>query len=839
MPIHTSLALLHTPILAPGSAQHAIPPTSLTPLQHTYDSLQPHIPPLVPTPLNSLGTQTPLAPPGQPGPTSYGTDHLLLGNAFQPMHNAHANTSYPIHMGNMSNLSNIPTSADVQIISGGGNFNNNAGQGMGPVYGPNSMPPLNSFLQGNTYRRQMPDSNPDPTNFGTLPYPAPVQHPYTQMMHGQGLGMQNFPQETSQPYAGYNLPLGPLPGRANAFPTVPNGFYHMAQPHLQQFRYPLEDRSYSENLRPLDDFYPNAARNKPPTSYSDEYGNTSGYHIGPIQPAPNNPNVPLLPSLIKQQDALRPSLSLLLNDPNSSRMNYQSYPGIQVNSTIGVNDVDVQINFKPPETKQNKRPKINKLANDLTEFKTVSQKKKKVVVEEASFDETYAHFQEVLGIQNPRIDIKKRYEVMLQTPLERYLFDFFVHRIALFIDTFLVHEFFQIIVPELALYDETRMILDSMLCLSSLISQRMNPLSVDALCPYDYYQKCVYSVGKNVALDKSKDPDGKILARCLISTNLLCIYEMFFVAVDSVYVKGAGGIFATIMSKPDKPAGILKVSPFYYSCFWATIVCDLILSLKLEYPCTFSVEWMWKSLDPTYDEYESYEAFLLDKTDIKDAVSDQSSFIVTNEKTTWWLHKITLLLILVNDFHNHNDVISYEDFMGNKRFLKWLQLKEKLDEFEKRMPLYLKPLIFMPATTKDEFPKIFFKDEKTVVAAINFRLAKLLIYAALKEKLRVFDSSLVEKELQNYSRDYSENLAREVAGIMKTYDADMRIWPINIHSLRQASRFIEPSSPCFETLKNLTAKVILTCQTKLNILELLMDKSAGSKTGSERSFVEA
>ncbi|OBA16969.1 hypothetical protein METBIDRAFT_80211 [Metschnikowia bicuspidata var. bicuspidata NRRL YB-4993] len=383
------------------------------------------------------------------------------------------------------------------------------------------------------------------------------------------------------------------------------------------------------------------------------------------------------------------------------------------------------------------------------------------------------------------------------------------------------------------------MILDSMLCLSSLISQRKDPLSVDALCPYDYYQKCVYSVGKNVALDKAQDPDGKILARCLISTNLLCIYEMFFVAVDSVYVKGAGGILATIMARTDKSGGILQQSPFHYTCFWATVVCDLILSLKLECPCTFSIEKMWRSLDPGYDEYDSYEAFLHEKTSIKDAVEDCSSFVVTNEKTTWWLHKVTFLFILVNDFYNQYDVITQEDFMTNKRFHRWLVLKEKIEEFERRMPIYLKPLIFIPAAEEKDFPKIFFKDEKTVVTAINFRLAKLLLHAALEEKLQVLDVGLTLKERASYPHKYSENLAREVAGIMKTYDADMRIWPINIHSLRQASRFIEPSSPCFETLKNLTARVISVCQTRLNILDLMEDKAENSRPASLHSFVEA
>ncbi|GEQ70270.1 hypothetical protein JCM33374_g3946 [Metschnikowia sp. JCM 33374] len=176
--------------------------------------------------------------------------------------------------------------------------------------------------------------------------------------------------------------------------------------------------------------------------------------------------------------------------------------------------------------------------------------------------------------------------------------------------------------------------------------------------------------------------------------------------------------------------------------------------------------------------------------------------------------------------------------MKNKRFDRWLQLKDKLDEFEKRMPLYLKPLIFMPAAEEKDFPRIYYKDEKAAVTAINFRLAKLLLHAALRENLQVVDQSRVEIEMKNYPRNFTENLAREVAGIMASYDSDMRIWPINIHSLRQASQFVDSSSPCFKTLRNLTIRVISVCQTNSNIPDLLNEKENGPKAATTGTFVE-
>mgnify|MGYP001168578832 FL=1 len=854
-PAQTGLApplTAQAPILAPGTTQQPMPITSLTPLQHNYEHSQPQIPPLGHTSINSLnllGTQTPQAPLAALGPSLYVSDHLLLG-PFQPGHNPNAASGIlgglPL---NIPSISSVPGLAAPAELATNNNGPGPSLAGLGSGFGQSTIPGLNSFLHGTSFRRTGQEATSDPANFGHYPYVSsvpPVPPPYLQMGPSLSLGIPSYPPDAAPQYAVYNMPMshmhGPLPGRT-ALPAMPNAYYAV-QPQLQPFRYPIEDRSYAENTRPAEELYLAPAKPKPVALYLDpllEY-QSSGFRTGPIQPAPtlSATTVPLLPSLLKP-GASQPELPQATTENNNARLGFLPSPAT-TNSYAkrGSHDVlDGTVNFKPTETKKNKRPKINKLASDPTETKPNGPRKRKVVADEYSFDETYANFQQILGIDVTRADIRKQSQLVLESPLERYLFDFFVHKIAIFIDTFLVHEFFQVIVSELALYDETRMILDLMLCLSLLILQRMDPSSVDALCPYDYYQKCVYLVGKNVALDRLADPDGKILARCLVSTNLLCIYEMFFVAVDSVYVKGAGGIFATIMSRTDKSVCVLKQLPFHYACFWATVVCDLILSLKLECPSTFSIEKMWRLLDPTYDEYDSYDAFMHEKTSLEDAAEDYLSFVVTNEKTTWWLHKITLLFILVNDFYNQKDVITRDEYLTSKRFHRWIQLKDKIDEFEKRMPIYLKPLVYVPPAAERDFPRIYFKDEKTAVTAINYRLARILLHAALKDNLHAADLVSIAKEKHNFPRNYNENLAREVAGIMQTYDCDMRIWPINIHSLRLAARFIEPLSPCFQTLKNLTARVILVCQTRLNILDLLETKTEASGAVPARSVIEA
>ncbi|GEQ70269.1 hypothetical protein JCM33374_g3945 [Metschnikowia sp. JCM 33374] len=671
------------------SAQPTVPPLAPTPLNtlnslntlstfHSVNSSGTH------TPLGPLGQNGQNGPPGPPGGSlgppggSLGPPGGSLGppggsfgslgppsypsepssTSFQSIRASHSNTSvsapslvsgasangptpahvpsegsnHPVPENNTNN--NIPHNSTMATGPGlnipGANLGPNSGLGHNSGLGVpgmvgGSIPGLNAFMHGNSFRRTTQDHPSDPSNFGSYAYgalPGSVPPSYPHMMPSQVHVPQAFPHDPSQQYAGFNMQLGPIPGHARGGPisgTVPvsvPSYYPAAQPSLQPLRYHMEDRGYSDNARPIDEPFLAPAKTRAPFSYQDqpqEYTGSSAYRMGPmqqVQTQSSNPGttIPSLPSLLKQHEPYRPVSSMAMSDTMPSKTSHSpvsATSGIYSKRSSEDAELDVQTNFRPTETKKNKRPKINMLASDSSDFKQASNKKKKLVVEEYSFDETYANFQDLLGIPAPRADINKVYHLVLQSPLERYLFDFFVHKIAVFIDTFLAHQFFQVIVAELALYDETRMILDSMLCLSSLISQRMDPSSVDALCPYDYYQKCVYSVGKKVGIGKSEDPDGKILARCLISTNLLCIYEMFFVAVDSVYVKGAGGILATIMSRTDKSVSILKQSPFHHTCFWATIVCDLILSLKLECPNTFSVEKMWRNLDPNYDVYDT------------------------------------------------------------------------------------------------------------------------------------------------------------------------------------------------------------------------------------------
>lgn len=472
--------------------------------------------------------------------------------------------------------------------------------------------------------------------------------------------------------------------------------------------------------------------------------------------------------------------------------------------------------FLPTLTKQNSNPKINKIVSDRYDSRLLTLQDSSIKLEETSLDAIFLHFRKVLGVYNYRVEIEGHYEYALQNDLEKELFDLFARRVSPFIDLFLPMEIFQKIVCEVSLYDETRMIFDSIMCLSSLIYQRMYPTRMDPLTPLKYYQKSVNTIRHNLNLMEFENRPLGLLARCLLSTNFLCIYELFFVAVDSTYIKRVGSMLISILSKHSKSLSLLKLSPFYSSCFWTGFVCDIILSLKLESPCVYCPDRVWAVLDPLYfKQYDDYAPYL----ETSEALSaDECSMSLGSRKnTTWWLHKILLIFSRVIIFANLMEVITYEDYCQNKDLEVWKKLKCSLDEYENNMPLYIKPLFRQAPDDNMQFPTIYFKDEQSATIGINFILTGLYLRTALTRKVRVADETLLRPELAKYTPDFEDLQARDVAGIMQTYEGNLKLWPVNIHALRQASKHFESGSKAHDALKKLTARVVDLCQTRLSI----------------------
>lgn len=413
------------------------------------------------------------------------------------------------------------------------------------------------------------------------------------------------------------------------------------------------------------------------------------------------------------------------------------------------------------------------------------------------------------------MNIAEACQFAFEDEIECKLFDMFVHKLSHSIDVFLPQDRFQKVVAELALYEDTRMILNAIFCLSSLMLLRLSPSEMDSLYALKYYQKTVALIRHFLSHPSVENEASGILARCLISTNLLCIYELFFVAIDSTYVKGAGSIIMSILSKQTSSESLLKDNPFYNTCFWAMCICDLVLSLKLELPCTFSLE-KWKLLDP---DFVNQFFYLLPEDTAQNADFSLSHSLFVSQTTHWWQSKVMITYCVVNDFANCYDVITEEDHQRNTQFHRWAEINRILQDIETNLPAALNPTLYQPSSPARMFPLILYKDEATAIADVNLKLAKILHYTTLVDKIKVEDTCLIDTERVNYPENYRQELAKEVVGILKTYDSNYKVWPVAIHALRQASRFIDKNLTAGEELQLFTQRVVDECHTCLDFVQ--------------------
>lgn len=474
------------------------------------------------------------------------------------------------------------------------------------------------------------------------------------------------------------------------------------------------------------------------------------------------------------------------------------------------------IHFKPIKTKKNSRPRIQKLNKNELAVEKLNMETKPAIEGELSNDQLLQHFMEELKIERPVGNhgkaggtVESSHQLKLKSELECQLLDLYLLNISKCFDVFVPQEAFGKIIPELALYDETNMLLDSIFCLSSLVYQRTKPDKIDASIPLKYYHQSIKSVRYHLSIPGVINNKG-IISRCLVSTIFLCVYELFFVAIDSTYIKGATSILSTILSKQEAGSkSLLKNSPFHQSCFWVIFYCDLILSVKYSLPSMYSIEEFWKPLDPEFCEsYESYNDSTSSNPNKARADSGPGSNL-TEENSLWWLHKSIINFSLINQFNNQVVVLNKDDFESNKPFYSWLEFKTLIEEFEMKLPTSLKPIIYKPTSQTRVFPLVYFKDEMTAIMCLNFKSSQISLYEGLILKTNT-EHEIVQPQLLKYCRAYAVKVAKDIIGIMKTYDTNKLIWPDHIHTIRFVALYVKDEPKAFKEYEKLKNRIILS-----------------------------
>lgn len=579
----------------------------------------------------------------------------------------------------------------------------------------------------------------------SLPYNLYVYPLFTEHPTQQG-SQQQFQQQ--QPIAD-NMPLppnlvqGPLPPNGpfgfqnqpyfplNQFNQYPQewedqqGFYQQQQQQPQLIQPPIQQLipSYQQSNKTEDVFADHyTTNNQYAPSYSQYQRHSSIYN------RPNFSNT----SKFKSEPTIPQSMYV---------DNYFAPP--QFSSSVG--------HFKPIQTKKNSRPRINKL------YKAKSRKKPTTsdnFTGELSIEELVKNFSTAT-----KIDLNSRvYE--FQSVLEVDLFNLFVDNISAKVDIFLPQAIFQKVLPILALHDTSGVLLNAIFVLSSLVYQRNQP--IDPTIPLKYYQDTIQLINRHL-----NGPET--LAICFLGTTLLCIYELFFIAVEGVHLASAFKILSTLQSKGIKSFG------------WILFIIDTISSIRYSSANYCSLAG-WRQVD--IEQCKRLQLFPSPMTN------------TNKEYTLWWFNKSLINMSLVNDLVNTQTAISLPDHETQKHVQDWIELKRTVHEFELNMPVGLKPLVYKQ---EKPFPRIYFKDELTALTAINFKLAKIGLYEAYLKLGVIVD------EIEHIN---PVKLTIDIIGILRVYENSFDFWLFNVHMWRRLLKYFVGDAVMFNECKVYFEKIV-------------------------------
>ncbi|EGV61741.1 hypothetical protein CANTEDRAFT_124807 [Yamadazyma tenuis ATCC 10573] len=221
----------------------------------------------------------------------------------------------------------------------------------------------------------------------------------------------------------------------------------------------------------------------------------------------------------------------------------------------------------------------------------------------------------------------------------------------------------------------------------------------------------------------------------------------------------------------------------------------------------FSVKQFWMQIDPQFVEQFTSPVY--------PAISPRPDDVlfISQKDAVWWLHRVLFDFSIANEFNSEVVVLTEKEFNTNKSFHDWLAINETLEDFERNLPQALKPIIYKPSSNDPNdsyYPTIYYRDELAAMIALHMKLTKVSLYQGLLQKTNL-NSPEVQGYLKQIPRNHAKLLAKDVIGILRTYDLNTYLWPINIHTIRYVSRYLHDDEYEYKELEFFMKRVIETC----------------------------
>lgn len=510
-------------------------------------------------------------------------------------------------------------------------------------------------------------------------------------------------------------------------------------------------------------------------------------------------------------------------------------------------DSAMQSYYKPTRTKRNSRPRINKILDGTTKaastsnsnistqiLKSSSVGNKRIdltstslwgVLGEVAIDEIRVSFANAMNIKEHYSSSSDRNvpKLKLSNPLEYRLFDIFIHMSSKAMDHYLGQNIFQEIVAELALYDETEMLINLIICLCGSILNKGDPGSLGKDVPTGHYQRALQSIRHHLSDSSGDDTsglDGTALKeylkrrdghinRCLVSTIILCLYEFENNKTECTHIKGATSILTSILLRYNERTdpnsfgesnsssnSLLSTSYFHSICFWSLFQLDILISIRYGAATMYPYLDYWKRYDRIY--FESFE-----RIPYRNLSPVHDYF--NRDTANWWMQRAFIDFSLINDFKNLREPMKNDPDVGINLFTSWQKLKKSVDEYESNLPLNLKPTIYQPCSPSRHFPVIYFKDEKTAITTIVYKVSRILLYESLV--LKADRSELMSQELAKFPPGYIQKVIKDACGIIKTYGTDFTLWPIGTSTVNDIRNYLKAEPECVKEFEHILAQV--------------------------------
>ncbi|CDK27232.1 unnamed protein product [Kuraishia capsulata CBS 1993] len=417
---------------------------------------------------------------------------------------------------------------------------------------------------------------------------------------------------------------------------------------------------------------------------------------------------------------------------------------------------------------------------------------------------------------------------------EAMLLETFVDKVAIWLDLYSPIPLFSDLVARVSVIESSGILRNCIFACSALYLHGSDPEAYDAGFCLKYHNAALQQLRINLASSERENPK-------LLLCSLILVVEGLFFGESQTFMHHIIGSWALLLEILDSNAVSGKKYGYLFTqaCFYTLTGVDFAFMTRFgvmpvmdlqtsEFGCFSSANGL--EARRLHDECQ----MLTSDHRVDFAIADES-FLASRDKT-WWLQESLFVLWESFRLRHIPYVESEEDVIGGFLAQKWLNLWQKIEDFEAMIPAKFAPLVYnSPASSpssgealvegdassssnKPMRMEIYFLIEQAAVIYMNMRYAKILLLESINRTgliptghkkfktvrrtkrgtRRLYAGPVLrpDDELLDHSerRQFQVQYAKEILGIAESYGSDSLVSVLCVGFVRHASRLLNRHS---------------------------------------------